>query len=345
MSEYNFTVLVQLRSARESGEQHLEALLEGGCDDATIAFGRKGYLHLDFGREAESTAQAVRSAISDVERVVPGARVVALGPDLVGTTELADLFGCTRQNMRLYATSESKVDSPFPPPAADGSPLTWHLAEVAKWLEGNTPLRLSDPLLHEVAEATFVGNHSLQAARIHADATWRRAEALLQMGGRTNVHTGRRVDPRRVGEAVARLAGTGTVKTKLNKLMFYADFGHFRAFGASITGLPYARLPLGPVPDDYRELFAELEGAGFVTSAEEIRGGYAGEVIRPADVGPGVLNPDEVATIEAVRRTFDAMDATTIVNVSHEEPAWLETEHGRIIPYTFAERLVALPRA
>ena len=71
MSEYEFS-LVTTGSLED--EAILNALFEAGCDDAT--FGQVdgvGYAH--FVREAPAFAEAVRSAIEQVESV-PGLRVV-----------------------------------------------------------------------------------------------------------------------------------------------------------------------------------------------------------------------------------------------------------------------------
>ena len=48
------------------------------------------------------------------------------------------------------------------------------------------------------------------------------------------------------------------LKTKLNKLLFYADFKHFKEYAVSITGARYARIPFGPAPDKYAFYFATL---------------------------------------------------------------------------------------
>ena len=47
-------------------------------------------------------------------------------------------------------------------------------------------------------------------------------------------------------------------KTKLMKLLFYADFSHFKKYSVSITGARYARLPYGPVPDQFEKWLAAL---------------------------------------------------------------------------------------
>ena len=41
------------------------------------------------------------------------------------------------------------------------------------------------------------------------------------------------------------------LKTKLLKEMFYTDFLYYKETCNSITGLEYAKLPYGPVPDQY----------------------------------------------------------------------------------------------
>ena len=43
----------------------------------------------------------------------------------------------------------------------------------------------------------------------------------------------------------------GVYKTKLNKLLWYSDFMHYRHFGVSVSGAPYIHLPYGPCADQY----------------------------------------------------------------------------------------------
>src|SRR3972149_5448628 len=50
----------------------------------------------------------------------------------------------------------------------------------------------------------------------------------------------------------------GALKTKLNKLLFYADFKHFKEYTVSITGTRYAHVPFGPAPDYFNHYFAVL---------------------------------------------------------------------------------------
>ena len=119
----------------DSPDACLDALFEAGCDDATVGVGQHGMIGLDFTRVAASADDALRSAIQDVLQAIPGASLVQAGPDLVGLTDMAGIFGFSRQNMRKYATG-GKVA--FPQPIYLGEPSLWHLAEIVAWMRENT---------------------------------------------------------------------------------------------------------------------------------------------------------------------------------------------------------------
>lgn len=129
---YEFVLRFSLPDMRANAASYLDALYDAGCDDAAIGTGKPGSIALDFSREAGSAEDAIGSAIAAVERAIPGARLVEVEPDLVTLTEIAELAGCSRQNMRKYAMGEIKsIAVPFPPPVFTGDPLLWHLAEAA----------------------------------------------------------------------------------------------------------------------------------------------------------------------------------------------------------------------
>lgn len=47
-------------------------------------------------------------------------------------------------------------------------------------------------------------------------------------------------------------------KAKLNKLLFYSDFGYYKKTGYSITGTSFRAIPLVPVPVSYDKLLIKL---------------------------------------------------------------------------------------
>ena len=66
MPVHHFTLIVEGTDLQ--AEPTIDALFEAGCDDATV--GRvDGVQYVDFDREAESLAEAVLSAVRDVEKV------------------------------------------------------------------------------------------------------------------------------------------------------------------------------------------------------------------------------------------------------------------------------------
>ncbi|MFN2488182.1 MAG: hypothetical protein ABR529_00255 [Actinomycetota bacterium] len=73
MSEFRFTLTVEGADILSDASQ--EALYEAGCDDATLGVS-EGVQTAEFDRQAGDFSEAVASAIKQVERAVPGAKVV-----------------------------------------------------------------------------------------------------------------------------------------------------------------------------------------------------------------------------------------------------------------------------
>src|SRR5271168_4316710 len=86
MTSYSFVLNFNLPRGDEDPGQYLDALYEAGCDDALVGVGHRGMIGLDFTRSASSAEEALRSAVRDVQRAIPGANLVQVGPDLVGLT-------------------------------------------------------------------------------------------------------------------------------------------------------------------------------------------------------------------------------------------------------------------
>jgi hypothetical protein len=69
---YQFTLILEGVSPLTA--EHLDALFEAGCDDAT--FGQRGPVYYaDFDRAAPTLTGAVQSAVRDVEGAISGLRV------------------------------------------------------------------------------------------------------------------------------------------------------------------------------------------------------------------------------------------------------------------------------
>jgi hypothetical protein len=67
-------------------DELIEQLGEAGCDDALVGTGQPGHIALEFRREAFSAEQALVSALSDVKKAIPCARLLEVTPAVVGMT-------------------------------------------------------------------------------------------------------------------------------------------------------------------------------------------------------------------------------------------------------------------
>lgn len=162
MSEYEFILKFRLPDADVDPESFIGALADAGCEDATAGIGQPGRIALDFTREAPSALEAVVSAVRAVQRAIPGAELVEASPDLVGLTDVADLVGCSRQNMRKLMVAHLAT---FPAAVHEGTQSLWHLRPVLGWFR-DTQKRAIDAALLEVSEVTMRLNVANAARRL-----------------------------------------------------------------------------------------------------------------------------------------------------------------------------------
>ena len=152
--EYAFTLKYQLTEQDANHDELVERLGAAGCDDALVGQGQTGRIALEFGREAGSAQAALASALADVKRAIPSAKLIEAGPDLVGLTDVAEVVGVSRQNMRKLMVSHA---TSFPTPVHEGSACVWHLAEVMSWLQTRGPYNVEAAVL-EVARSAMQVN-------------------------------------------------------------------------------------------------------------------------------------------------------------------------------------------
>nr|WKF59003.1 hypothetical protein HUO10_003506 [Paraburkholderia busanensis] len=160
--EYSFTLKFKLTAEDCDLDAIVERLGEAGCDDATVGVGQPGRLALFFSREGSSAFAALISALEDVKRAVPTARLVEAGPDFVGLTDVAELAGVSRQNMRKLMLSHA-ID--FPSPVHEGSASVWHLADVLAWLTARGGYDIKADVL-EVAKSAKQVNLAKEAREL-----------------------------------------------------------------------------------------------------------------------------------------------------------------------------------
>ncbi|MEA4909007.1 MAG: DUF4065 domain-containing protein [Anaerolineaceae bacterium] len=130
------------------------------------------------------------------------------------------------------------------------------------------------------------------------------------------------------------------VKTKLMKLVFYADFKHFKENSVSISGVRYAHAPHGPVPDQFETwLVAISEWNKQITREEQVFGDYVGEVYTSGEPDWSIFSTSELAALAFVKDKFHKYSAGQIREFSHREKGYQDTQDGEIISYQYAEAL------
>jgi putative zinc finger/helix-turn-helix YgiT family protein len=133
----------------------------------------------------------------------------------------------------------------------------------------------------------------------------------------------------------------GVYKTKLNKLLFYADFKHFKEYVVSITGCRYAHITFGPAPDNYEYYFAALIENKLLTPKEVCFGeDIIGEkFVSAAEPDLSIFGEGELKIMASVKEFFKDFTATQITDYSHEEQGYKETSNGDPISFDYAETL------
>lgn len=195
------------------------------------------------------------------------------------------------------------------------------------------------------AEQMRVHTAALGMARAEAPQNIARAveRAILWDAARNPLDYGfQRFSLDRLGLVVCWLAQAceRLFKTKLAKLLWLADFAAFRLHRVSLTGLAYARLPYGPVPDQFSLVLAALESLQIVAVVPDEAGEFSGERVEPRlTVDLHEFSPPERFVLDWVVRQFGDDSASELSRLSHAETMWRDHKDGDRLPYPDADTL------
>ncbi|MCC6818735.1 MAG: DUF4065 domain-containing protein [Bacteroidia bacterium] len=133
-------------------------------------------------------------------------------------------------------------------------------------------------------------------------------------------------------------------KTKMNKLLFYADFLMFKQSCFSISGVRYKAIDMGPVPNNFQSIFEYLVNNDDVDIyITEFPNGYTGEQFKSKKnrkFNADLFTENELKTLRQVAGVFKETSTTDIINLSHLEEAWKNNEKDKkVISYEYAFEL------
>ncbi len=128
-------------------------------------------------------------------------------------------------------------------------------------------------------------------------------------------------------------------KTKLMKLLWYADMLYFKRYVQSISGMRYAHLPYGPVPEEHDLLLGVLKASKYIDVVAEDNQCNWEKIVAMTDFDCNCLNEDEKNVLNEVNDYFVNVSAKEISDISHLEDAYKETTRNEFISYEYANDL------
>jgi putative zinc finger/helix-turn-helix YgiT family protein len=133
-------------------------------------------------------------------------------------------------------------------------------------------------------------------------------------------------------------------KTKMNKLLFYADFLMFKQSCFSISGVRYKAIDMGPVPNNFQSIFEYLANKDEIyIFTTEFSNGYTGEQFKARKDRPfkaDLFSENELEVLEKVATVFKPTSTNDIIELSHLEEAWKKNEKKKsVISYEYAFEL------
>lgn len=165
--------------------------------------------------------------------------------------------------------------------------------------------------------------------------------------GKANIYTGYRTPSlkKMIEMIVFFTAALKPWKTKLNKLLFYADFSHYKKTGFSISGAEYVAIQMGPVPLNFGSIFEYAAMQDDIEIAyQEFQNGGIGELFTPhpnRSYDGSLFDEDELRTLQGIAEKFGDASTADIIKISHEEAAWSENfNEKKKISYSYAFKLI-----
>ena len=123
-------------------------------------------------------------------------------------------------------------------------------------------------------------------------------------------------------------------KTKLAKVLYFADFESYRKVGKPITGSAYIHLENGPIPNSFYEVLSEMEAENTIAIEKEKVISYHRErvkALKEADLRK--FSAEDMRVVDEVIQMLRPHNAKGASDLSHVEFAWKRTEERESIPY------------
>jgi len=136
----------------------------------------------------------------------------------------------------------------------------------------------------------------------------------------------------------------GVLSVKLNKLLWYCDFLHFKETSVSITGTQYVRFQYGPVPNRYYFIIDIMQDEKLLDKSEipfQTKDGtqQGEEFTALVEPDKSLFTEKEIQVMDSIADTFRNYTSTAIKEKSHQETAYLKCKDRDIMSYENAKEL------
>ncbi len=123
--------------------------------------------------------------------------------------------------------------------------------------------------------------------------------------------------------------------TKLNKILFYADFLAYANLGKAITNFDYQKLPNGPAPRRLLPIRDQMV-ADHELVLQQIRllsGNIQKRTVNVRQPDLRIFTGEEIALVDEIIEAFEKAKAEVVSELSHRMVGWMLVENGESIPY------------
>lgn len=122
--------------------------------------------------------------------------------------------------------------------------------------------------------------------------------------------------------------------TKLNKILFFADFTSYARTGKSITGEAYQKLEHGPAPRQLVPAVADLKKDGALAEKTRSYHGYSQRwfvALRDPDISS--FTAGDIAIVDEMIDRLRQQSASDVSRLSHQFVGWRAAKLNDDIPY------------
>ncbi len=123
-------------------------------------------------------------------------------------------------------------------------------------------------------------------------------------------------------------------KTKLAKLLYFADFSWYYTHLKSMSGMQYRKIKYGPVSDMYFRVIDEMFDSGEIAIEQTEDGAMVISETRSGAKAPiSRVSKDELKLIDKIGKKWSNKRTGEVVDFTHKQMPYLFAEEGEIVSY------------